>query len=81
MVSIIIFFQKKQFEEQVAADGMLEHANYCGNYYGTPKEAVMKMCRDGKDVILEIEVQGALQIKKNALEAVLILFYRQAWRN
>ena len=66
------FLSKEQFEEQIAADGMLEHANYCGNYYGTPKEAVMKMCRDGKDVILEIEVQGALQIKKKCPEAVLI---------
>lgn len=66
------FLSKEQFEEQIAADGMLEHANYCGNYYGTPKEAVMKMCQDGKDVILEIEVQGALQIKKKCPEAVLI---------
>ena len=66
------FLSKEQFEERIAADGMLEHASYCGNYYGTPKDAVMQMCRDGKDVILEIEVQGALQIKKKCPEAVLI---------
>lgn len=66
------FLTKEQFEEQIATDGMLEHASYCGNYYGTPKDAVMNMCRSGKDVILEIEVQGALQIKKKHPDAVLI---------
>lgn len=66
------FLSKEQFEEQLAADGMLEHANYCGNYYGTPKEAVVRRCQEGKDVILEIEVQGALQVKKKYPEAILI---------
>lgn len=45
---------------------MLEHACYCGNYYGTPRKAVFDKLEEGKDVILEIEVQGAMKIKENA---------------
>ena len=51
---------------------MLEWAVYSGNYYGTPKATVQKMMEEGKNVLLEIDVQGALQIKKSFPEAVLI---------
>ena len=58
------FLSKDEFEARIAGDGMLEYASYCGNYYGTPKDAVYEMLNAGKDVILEIEVQGAMQIKE-----------------
>lgn len=60
------------FEKMIENGKMLEWAQYNGNYYGTPRDAVEKMLDEGKNVLLEIEVQGALQIKKNFPEAVLI---------
>ncbi|MGN1087263.1 MAG: guanylate kinase [Porcipelethomonas sp.] len=66
------FLTKEQFEELISSDGMLEYAQYCDNYYGTPKEMVEKKRLEGKNVILEIEVQGAMQVKKNCSDAVLI---------
>ena len=62
----------ENFENMINSGKMLEWAQYNGNYYGTPREAVEKMLDDGKNVLLEIEVQGALQIKKNFPEAILI---------
>lgn len=66
------FLTKEKFEELINNDGMLEHACYCGNYYGTPKEQVMKNLENGKDVILEIEVQGALKVMETCPEAVFV---------
>lgn len=66
------FLTKEKFEELINNDGMLEHAYYCGNYYGTPKEQVMKNLENGKDVILEIEVQGALKVMETCPEAVFV---------
>ena len=63
---------KEQFEDMIKKDMMLEYAVYGGNYYGTPREAVEKMLEDGKNVILEIEVQGALKVKEKMPEAVMI---------
>ncbi len=60
------------FEQMIAEDALLEHANFCGNYYGTPKAPIEEGVRNGKDVILEIEVQGAQQIKKIYDDAVFI---------
>ena len=66
------FLSKDEFEARIAGDGMLEYASYCGNYYGTPKDAVYEMLNAGKDVILEIEVQGAMQIKERCPDAVFV---------
>lgn len=66
------FKQKEEFEKMIKNDELLEYANYVGNYYGTPKEPVMNALKIGKDVILEIEVQGALQVKENYPDAVLM---------
>ena len=66
------FLSKDEFEDKIRNDGMLEYASYCGNYYGTPKETVAEMMNAGKDVILEIEVQGAMQIKEKCPDAVFI---------
>lgn len=66
------FVTKEAFEETIANDGLLEYANYVGNYYGTPMAYVEEQLAAGKDVILEIEIQGALQVKKRFPEALLL---------
>lgn len=63
---------KEQFEQMIQEGKMLEWATYDGNYYGTPQEAVQKHLQEGTNVLLEIEPQGALQIKEKLPEAVLI---------
>ena len=65
------FKTKEEFEEMIENNMLLEYASYVGNYYGTPKQPVMDALEAGKDVILEIEVQGALKVKENCPEAVL----------
>lgn len=67
------FLTKEAFEEKIAAGDMLEHAQYCGNYYGTPKATVMEKLEEGVNVILEIEVQGAMNVKKCMPEAVAVM--------
>lgn len=66
------FLTREDFEQRIAADGLLEYAEYCGNYYGTPRAEVEAMREAGKNVILEIEVQGGLQIREKCPDAVLI---------
>lgn len=66
------FTSKEDFEKLIASGGVLEYAQYCGNYYGTPRKAVEDKLAEGKDVILEIEVQGAMKIKQNCPEAVFV---------
>ena len=67
------FFRTREaFEELIANDQLVEYAEYCGNYYGTPREYVESQMEQGRDVILEIELQGALKIKKKFPEALLL---------
>ena len=66
------FVTKERFEEMIEKDELLEHASYVGNYYGTPRDYVEKKLDEGFDVIREIEVQGALNIKKKVPDAILI---------
>ena len=66
------FKTKEEFEEMIEKDELLEHACYVGNYYGTPKQYVEDMKDNGKDVILEIEVQGAKKIKEKVPDAVTV---------
>lgn len=66
------FVTHEQFDELIAQDGFLEHAEYVGNKYGTPKAPVFEMLDKGLDVILEIEVKGFLQIKKACPDCVTI---------
>ena len=66
------FVSRERFEQMIENDELLEHACYVGNYYGTPKAYVDRKLEEGFDVILEIEVQGALNIKKKVPEAILI---------
>ncbi len=66
------FLSKDEFEKLIENGGMLEYASYCGNYYGTPKKPVEDMLAEGKNVILEIEVQGALKVMEKCPEAVSV---------
>lgn len=66
------FTSKEDFEKLIASGGVLEYAQYCGNYYGTPRKAVEDKLAEGRDVILEIEVQGAMKIKQSCPEAVFV---------
>ena len=66
------FISKEEIEQKIAAGEMLEYAEYVGNYYGTPKSAVEEALNAGKNVILEIETKGALQIREIMPEAVLV---------
>ena len=63
---------QKQFEKMIDKDELIEYASYQGNYYGTPKTYVEKQLNSGKDVILEIEVQGATKVKELLPDTVLI---------
>ncbi|MCI6499173.1 guanylate kinase [Lachnospiraceae bacterium HCP1S3_C3] len=66
------FKTEEEFKKMISEDAFLEHACYVGNYYGTPKAYVEKMLNEGKNVLLEIEIQGALNIKKQMPDAALI---------
>lgn len=66
------FVGKEQFEETIGRDGFIEYASYVGNYYGTPRAWVEEQLENGKDVVLEIEVQGALKVKEKFPEAMLL---------
>lgn len=66
------FVNREEFEEKIANNGLVEYAQYCDNYYGTPREYVEKQLEKGKDVILEIEIQGALKIKEKFPTALLL---------
>lgn len=66
------FKTKEEFLQKVEEGDFLEHAEVYGNYYGTPKSSVQKMLDEGRDVILEIDIQGALKVKENCEEGIFI---------
>ena len=66
------FVDKADFENKIEQGEMLEYAQYVGNYYGTPKKPVDEALAAGKNIILDIEVKGALQIKEKMPEAIMI---------
>lgn len=74
------FITRSTFEQLIENQGMLEYAVYNGNYYGTPKKAVDDARARGIDVVLEIEVQGALQIKKLCPDALLVFVMPPCWK-
>ena len=67
------FISREDFEARIASGGMLEYTEYCGNYYGTPKKEAEAVLESGKNLILEIEVEGARNVKTRYPEAVLIM--------
>ena len=66
------FISKEEFEKRIKDGYFLEYTNYAGNYYGTPKEYIKDKINQGFDVILEIEIEGATNIKKLIPEAIFI---------
>ena len=66
------FKTREEFEEMIRDNRLIEYASYVGNYYGTPKEYVQQQLENGKDVILEIEIQGALKIKEQFPDTLLL---------
>ena len=67
------FITKEDFEARIADGQMLEYTCYCGNYYGTPLKEALAVLDSGKNLVLEIEVEGALNVKLLYPEAVLIM--------
>lgn len=67
------FISHEEFLNKLKENDFLEHAEYCGEMYGTPKSLVYEQIEKGKNVILEIEVDGAMQVKEQCPEAVLIM--------
>ena len=66
------FVSRERFEELIKEDGFLEHAEYVGNCYGTPKKPVFRMLDEGIDVFLEIEIKGFLQIRESCPDCLSI---------
>lgn len=67
------FISKEEFIRRIDNGGMLEYTEYCGNFYGTPKKEAEEVLESGKNLILEVEVEGAENVKKKYPDAVLIL--------
>lgn len=66
------FVSREEFEQEIETNGLIEYATYVENYYGTPKAYVEEQRSAGKNVVLEIEVQGALKVKERFPDAVLV---------
>lgn len=66
------FTTREDFQKEIERDGLLEYAEVYGNYYGTPKQKVNEKLREGTDVVLEIDIQGALNVKEAYPEGIFI---------
>ena len=66
------FKTREEFEKMIAKEELIEYAEYVNNYYGTPRAYVEEQLTAGKDVILEIEIQGALKVKKKFPDTLLL---------
>lgn len=66
------FVSDEEFEEMIQNNGLIEYAGYCRHYYGTPRKYVEEQLASGKDVILEIEIQGAHKVREQFPDAVLL---------
>lgn len=66
------FRQREEFEQLIQEDALIEYAQYVGNYYGTPRSYVEEQLANGKNVILEIEIQGAMKVKEKIPQALLV---------
>ncbi len=75
------FLSREAFEEKISEGGFLEYAEYNGNYYGTPKKPVYDKLNEGINVILEIEVQGALKVKEVCPDALMIMISPPTYEN
>ena len=66
------FVTEEEFKEYIKKDGFLEYAQVYGNFYGTPKDAILKRLEQNKDIVLEIDIQGALKVKETYPKGVFI---------
>ncbi len=73
------FVTREQFQELVAAGGLLEWAEFAGNLYGTPRQPVLDHLATGHPVILEIEIQGARQVRERMPESLLVFLAPPSW--
>lgn len=73
------FVSRERFEEMLRNDELLEHAEFVGNCYGTPKSQVCTRLESGVSVILDIEVQGAAQVKQKLPEAITVFLALRGW--
>ena len=73
------FVSRETFEQNIKDGKMLEYAQFVGNYYGTPLDKVNEQLDQGKEVVLEIEVQGALQVRKKMKDVIFVFFARPTW--
>lgn len=73
------FLTREQFERKIAENEVLEYTEYCGNYYGTLRKSVDSLISQGKDAILKIEVQGAMNIRNKFPEACLVFILPPSW--
>jgi guanylate kinase len=73
------FFTREEFEHRIESEFFLEHATYNGNYYGTPHDYPEQQREVGMDVVLKIEVQGALTVKSRVPDAILVFIAPPSW--
>jgi len=73
------FYSDEEFDSAVKSALFLEWAEFAGNRYGTPRKPVEDALRDGKNVLLEIEIAGAKQVKESAPEAILVFLQPPSW--
>ena len=73
------FLSREEFEEKIAEKEVLEYTEYCGNYYGTLRKSVNDLIQSGKDAILKIEVEGAMNIRRMFPEACLVFILPPSW--
>lgn len=69
------FLTKEQFQAEIENEGFLEWAEIYNHYYGTPKQTVLKHLNSGRHVILDVDIQGAAQIRRNYPQSILIFLY------
>lgn len=74
------FITRERFEEMIANGEVLEYTEYCGNYYGTPRKGVEAMLAEGRDVVLKIEIEGAMNIKKLFPDCCLVFILPPSMR-
>lgn len=74
------FMDHSQFEELIKADALLEYAEYVGNFYGTPEAPLNEALKNGQDILLDIEVQGALNVKRRRPDAILIFMVSPSFK-
>lgn len=67
-----IFLDRQGFQKLIDEDALLEYAEYVGNFYGTPEKPLNEALENGRDILLDIEVQGGLNVKKRRSDAILI---------